>query len=659
MTVSAQVTVSPAIVGNGVTTVFPFAFYIRANADLVVTVDGIAQLLDVDYAVSGAGNPTGGSVTFVTAPASGELVGRYRLTILERDTDYQDQGDFLAPVVNADFDSVWYALQDLISGGLDIANVIRVPPGESLAQLPSASARASQLLGFDSLGNLSLNVPVDGTAASLALALASFALLSEGAGMVGYSYGLVYGANTIGKKLLERVSVKDAGAVGDGVASDGVAVRAAVASFSVLGGMLHLPRGTYDLDASGGKAIAIDAPVSITGDGGTYAALNPSLAAVTDNTIAVSPSTLYDHSLQSIEKLALHDPTTGTRVGLTGVFLDTQGVGKFLPQFVLRDVIIGQGSSATGWGVHHLNSGNVNGGMYSALFENNAIKGGVKLEGSGDSISLVHNTISGTRLGVNASLTAGASLLEIQANNITTSEGAIKIDSGSRFRVLGNNIEHSSAGAVANNNSAIVNVNGATGAMYGGVIKENLISGFAPTDATILLRVRNCRGTLIEDNVFLNGGASTTGIDIGSDCSDIRVGANSFNAAVTTQVTDAGVGTMGVVKTPALQNGWVAYSVSTSTLKYMKSGDGMVHVWGSLKSGTLTNGILVATLGLGFRPSELHRAPCFADNAGTRSMAEVTVETDGTLRFTYAQTTQMSFNFSFPALNLAHSISLE
>ena len=57
--------------GDGVSVTFPANFYFLDAKHLAVFVDGVRQKLDIDYAVSGAGNPSGGSVTFTSAPAAG------------------------------------------------------------------------------------------------------------------------------------------------------------------------------------------------------------------------------------------------------------------------------------------------------------------------------------------------------------------------------------------------------------------------------------------------------------------------------------------------------------------------------------------------------------------------------------------------------------
>lgn len=57
-------------VGNGVTTNFPVPFRFLLASDLVVTINGVTQILSTNYSVSGAGDPAGGSITFTVAPAN-------------------------------------------------------------------------------------------------------------------------------------------------------------------------------------------------------------------------------------------------------------------------------------------------------------------------------------------------------------------------------------------------------------------------------------------------------------------------------------------------------------------------------------------------------------------------------------------------------------
>ncbi|MFY0856922.1 phage tail fiber protein, partial [Enterobacter roggenkampii] len=94
---------------NGLTTVFPFEFYIINSGDIQVTING--TVIASGYTVSGVGNIGGGDVIFITPPANGSVVMLERVVPTYRLTDYQDNGDLLADTVNKDFDRLWMAIQ--------------------------------------------------------------------------------------------------------------------------------------------------------------------------------------------------------------------------------------------------------------------------------------------------------------------------------------------------------------------------------------------------------------------------------------------------------------------------------------------------------------------------------------------------------------------
>lgn len=94
---------------NGLTTVFPFEFYIINAGDIQVSLNG--DVITSGYSVTGVGNVGGGDVTFLTPPANGTVVMLERVVPTYRLTDYQDNGDLLADTVNKDFDRLWMAIQ--------------------------------------------------------------------------------------------------------------------------------------------------------------------------------------------------------------------------------------------------------------------------------------------------------------------------------------------------------------------------------------------------------------------------------------------------------------------------------------------------------------------------------------------------------------------
>lgn len=82
--------------GNGSTTAFSVPFYFLANGDLKVYKAGVLQTLTTHYTVSGAGNPAGGTVTFLSAPTTGQAVVVFRDPALTQNTDYVPNDPFPA-----------------------------------------------------------------------------------------------------------------------------------------------------------------------------------------------------------------------------------------------------------------------------------------------------------------------------------------------------------------------------------------------------------------------------------------------------------------------------------------------------------------------------------------------------------------------------------
>lgn len=182
---------------NGLTTSFAFAFLVLEAGDLVVQVTDLAgdtttKSIGADYTISGLGVLSGGSITFLVAPANGFKVALYRDTDLARATDYQTNGDLPSATLDADFDRLWLALQEVGSGVKAVGNAVRAPVGESLVALPAASVRALKYLAFDAAGNVVTATPSDGgSAAGLALTLLNASTNGTGFGDAAIGWGAV------------------------------------------------------------------------------------------------------------------------------------------------------------------------------------------------------------------------------------------------------------------------------------------------------------------------------------------------------------------------------------------------------------------------------------------------------------------------------------
>jgi len=152
MTVTAATTRNDYVATSG-QRVFAYTFTALLESDIKVLKNGTALALGEsnDYTLSVVGT-YGGNVTLTSDAVTGDKIAIYLDMPLSRTTNYQNSGDFLALDVNGDFNKLWLAIQQ---GTTDLIRAIRRPvadAGTINMELPIASSRASQLLGFDATG---------------------------------------------------------------------------------------------------------------------------------------------------------------------------------------------------------------------------------------------------------------------------------------------------------------------------------------------------------------------------------------------------------------------------------------------------------------------------------------------------------------------------
>ena len=208
-------------VADGVQSGFTYTFPIFADADLEVRLDGLVQRSG--FAVAGAGSSDGGTVQFFEPPPPGCAVSLRRELVVERTSDFQENGVLRARTLNDELDYQVAALQEVKDG---LGGALRLDPSEAggATTLPLRRARANKLLGFDSAGAVAV-FDRDGAALSLPF------------------QGAV--PRTVEDKLAERLSARDFGAVGDGAADDGPALQAAMNAAAASGKGLEIGEGTF------------------------------------------------------------------------------------------------------------------------------------------------------------------------------------------------------------------------------------------------------------------------------------------------------------------------------------------------------------------------------------------------------------------------------
>jgi hypothetical protein len=228
-------------------TVFTVPFEFLANADLAVYVNGTLKTLTTDYTLTGANTTGGGTLTFVTGRTAGEIVTILSNLAYSRDTNkYTKYGLLPAEVLEADFDAMQVQSKQLARDGQFALRAPLTDTGTPDMVLPAKATRATKVLGFDSDGD-----PVASSSTVTAMDAAVTAINTIAGATAGSSAGISHIASgtgavvtTVQAKLRETVSVKDFGAVGDGVTNDTAAFQAAIDSGAK---EVVIPSGTYAL----------------------------------------------------------------------------------------------------------------------------------------------------------------------------------------------------------------------------------------------------------------------------------------------------------------------------------------------------------------------------------------------------------------------------
>ncbi len=160
MTVSST-TVKNSYSGNSSTTVFAYTFKIFADTDLQVIIRSstgteTTKTLTTHYTVSGAGDASGGNVTFTSGntPATGETVVIRRGVPQTQAIDYIANDPFPAESHEEGLDRATMTIQQMQE---ELNRSFKVSRTNSITTpefTDDAASRASKALGFDSTGNV-------------------------------------------------------------------------------------------------------------------------------------------------------------------------------------------------------------------------------------------------------------------------------------------------------------------------------------------------------------------------------------------------------------------------------------------------------------------------------------------------------------------------
>lgn len=169
--------------GDGTTTLFIYDFLVPLASDMLVTVDG-AEIAS-GFTINGAGDPSGGNVTFTVAPVDQVVIVLFRAVPLTQEMDLRPYDAFPADAVEDAFDRLTMMIQDvqeLVSRAISAS--ITLPEGTTLVWPDYIAGHgvqwAAEEIQLENTATPLATIVADATAQAQAASVsASSALISE------------------------------------------------------------------------------------------------------------------------------------------------------------------------------------------------------------------------------------------------------------------------------------------------------------------------------------------------------------------------------------------------------------------------------------------------------------------------------------------------
>jgi hypothetical protein len=241
-----------AYLGNNVTVLFPVPFpfiqdeyltVVRTNNATLVATPLILNSGGPDgYTVQGAGSPTG-SVTVVTAPTASETLSIFRVVPATQEADFVANDPFPAETFEDSLDKLTMIVGQAVT---DVGRSLKLFDGDTDGS-GRYNANGNRIVGLTEGVD-----PEDAATVGQLVGAGSGNFIQSGVGAV---------TRTMQNKVRESVSVKDFGAVGDGLVDDTAAFVSAIAVVAT-GGLVEVPTGTYLI-----STVTISKSVRIQGSG--------------------------------------------------------------------------------------------------------------------------------------------------------------------------------------------------------------------------------------------------------------------------------------------------------------------------------------------------------------------------------------------------------
>ena len=414
---------------------------------------------------------------------------------------------------------------------------------------------------------------------------------SNGSASVGFlQSGTGATARTTQAKLRDVVSVKDFGAVGDGVTDDYAATQNAASSAN----SVYVTDGVYKLS----QQIVMSVPKSFVGNDATTRF--EAQSGFTGSIFRISPSVATDPKDWTVADFEVTNNGSATNVFL----LDVAAAGKYLSKFTLSKII--SNTQVSNYFVELLNSIPNIDGLFTSYFSDNWSYGGYYLDNVGDSVYLERNTTTGTGVGYYVNQLSTAANVTIRDGNCTSAGGALNMVKGANLTFENMQVECPAAFTGVNN--AAISIDRPSG---GSIYNTKIINNNINTQGNPLycIYLDNAVQTIIDGNELYCDVSTGAHIYIDTGAIDTVIGNNKYynqatGAEVDPIIVNNGVGTAGAwVDATLTLAGWTNQNTANEhQTGYYKDRDGNVMLRGRVAGAAIAGGETLFTLPVGYRP---------------------------------------------------------
>lgn len=432
-----------------------------------------------------------------------------------------------------------------------------------------------------------LNAPDTATLAALAA--------NNGSSLVGFiQTGTGAVARTVQAKLRDAISVKDFGAVGDGVTNDSAALQNALNNAKEV----FVPSGSYLIS----EKIEVNYPDTFSGTGA------PTLITTTAGFPASEIFEIFhapgvDPKGWTIENLLIANNGSATHA----FTMNVSTFGSYISKFTLRNII--SKNQVSSYFFELINTVPQVDGFFTSYISDNWSLGGYYLDNVGDSVFLERNTTSGAGRGYYVNQLPTASHVVIRDGNCTSAGGALFIAQG--YNVSFDNMQVECPVTFTGSNNALVSANSSTSELITNLrITNNNINAQTANPTVDCIYLQDTQNAVIDGNTLYCHPSSGQHIVIDTNARDTYIGSNNSYFSSTTgadiaaRIVDNGIGTRGIWKNASLTTSWTLVDPTNGfPVGFYKDIDGNVSLRGNLAGAAPGAPMVVFTLPVGFRPN--------------------------------------------------------